>query len=88
MLCIKHKSREASEQTLIDNSRTFLDRALPNSDAHRAVKTVFAASMRSKQEIQNSLGNTRNLIQGRKDFISVSHKGTPLDPELLASADW
>ena len=53
-----------------------MDSTLPSSDAHRAVKAVFAVSMKSNPAIKNSLGNTRNLIQARKDFISVAHKGT------------
>ena len=52
-----HKSREASEQTLIENSRTFLDSKLTRSDAHRAAKDVFAASTKSNPAIKNSLGN-------------------------------
>ena len=73
---IEHKGREASEQILIDNSRTFLDSTLPSSDSHRAVKAVFAVSMKINPTIKNSLGNTRNLIQARKDFICVAHEGT------------
>ena len=44
--------------------------------------------MKRNPAIKYSPGNTRNLIQARKDFTSVAHKGTPFDPKLLAFANW
>ena len=50
--------------------------------------TIFAASMKSNTSTKKSLSSTRNLMQLRKDFTSVAHKGTPLDPKLLTSTHW
>ena len=60
-LRVERKSREASEQAFIDDSRAFLGSTLPSSDTRGAVKAVFVVSMKSKPAVKNSLDVRENL---------------------------
>lgn len=75
-LYIEHKEREASYQALICSSHTFLDSTFPSFDVHRAVTASFTVSMKCDHAMKNSLDNTRNSTQVRKDYVSIVHTGT------------
>ena len=72
MFHIECNKIEALDQVLINNSRKFLDSVLSSSDAHGTAKAIFVVLT----EINSSLGNAINLIEGHKNVISATHKGT------------